>query len=160
MNLIEQLGGYEKAKLIVDVQINSEFQTEFFDINGNYYANDFGDLVIYKNNQWVDFDSKDPEFELFSITDLEAEVIQYRRQHKFYEVGDLVVKCGSIHQKSTSFSLWQVLLVLQTSIPCIEVAPLSKKGKVIHAGKSIQVLQQFRHAEPEEVKARKRLEVV
>ena len=91
MNLIERLEGYDKAKLIVDNQINSEFQTEFFDINGNYYANDFGDLVIYRNNQWVDFDSKDPEFELFSITDLEAEVMQYRRQHNKYEVDDLVV---------------------------------------------------------------------
>ncbi|EXC34418.1 hypothetical protein J520_0310 [Acinetobacter sp. 869535] len=92
--------------------------------------------------------------------ELDRQLLEYRRQHKIYEVGDLVVKCGSIHQKSTSFSLWQVLLVLQTSIPCIEVAPLSKKGKVIHAGKSIQVLQQFRHAEPEELKAGKRLEVV
>lgn len=91
---------------------------------------------------------------------LKKALLEYRRQHKIFEVGDLVVKCGSLHQKSTSFSLWQVLLVLQTSIPCIEVAPLSKKGKVIHAGKSIQVLQQFRHAEPEELETGKRLEVV
>ncbi len=90
MNLIERLEGYDKAKLIVDNQINSEFQTEFFDINGNYYANDFGDLVIYRNDQWVNFDSTDPKFELFSITDLEAEVMQYRREHKIFQVGDQV----------------------------------------------------------------------
>lgn len=120
MNLIEQLGGYEKAKK----ELNSPSNTN-----------------------------------VFFQCEIEQALLEYRRQHNIFEVGDLVVKCGSIHQKSKSYSLWQVLLVLQTTIPCIEVAPLSKDGKVIHAGKSIQISQQFRHAEPEELKAGKRLEV-
>ncbi|GEM_PF-1137741 len=132
MNLIEQLGGYECAK--------AEYSDPMYE-DGELYTIKATGTRFFKHN-------------------LAEELIEYRRQHKIYEVGDLVVKCGSIHQKSTSFSLWQVLLVLQTSIPCIEVAPLSKKGKVIHAGKSIQVLQQFRHAEPEELEAGKRLGVV
>ncbi|GEM_PF-647590 len=161
MNLIEQLGGYEKSKLIIDNQINSEFQTEFFDINGNYYANDFGDLVIYINNQWVDFDSKDPEFELFSITDLEAEVIQYRRQHKIYEAGDWVCP----------------LIRIVDEIEGVGCFTCADKGELVVArdvrskgsycshehrldNSFYMAFNEFRHATDAEIEAGKRLEVV
>lgn len=148
MNLIERLEGYDRAKLIVDNQINSEFQTEFFDINGNYYANDFGDLIIYRNNQWVDFDSNDPEFELFSITDLEAEVIQYHRQHKIYEVMDRVCLTINIHDESIHDDVLYVTAVCRFG-QWVAVNHLYEFSP-----------EKVRHATDEEVKAGKRLEVV
>lgn len=153
MNLIERLKGYDKAKLIIDNQINSEFQTEFFDINGNYYANDFGDLVIYRNSQWVDFDSTDPKFELFSITDLEAEVMQYRREHKIYEAGDKVVIAGNgslfevVITRSEYSDRYIALAIIFKNLARLKYADWYERDSVSHATAA-------------EIAAGKRLEVV
>ena len=143
MNLIEQLGGYEKAKKIIDHQIDSEFQTEFFDVDGNYYANDYGKLLIYKNKQWVNFGAAD--IDIFSITDLENEAIQYRRQHNIFEQGDPVVsRCAD---KETRIFTYQETIGKNILVKC-------KKGKGYCYPK-----KWFSHADDEEIKAGKRLEV-
>ena len=67
MNLIEQLGGYEKAKSIRDINI-IEFDGDASGVTIHYMGN--------------------------SITqeDLEKALLEYRRQHNIFEVGDCVVK--------------------------------------------------------------------
>ena len=74
-----------------------------------------------------------------------------------FKVGDKVVRRGSIHYASKSFSLWEVLAVLQTCIPTIEVTPLTKKGKIVHASQGVYAQQQFDHATPEEIKTGRRI---
>ena len=75
-----------------------------------------------------------------------------------FKVGDKVVRRGSIHYVSKSFSLWEVVSVLQTTIPCIEAAPLTRNGKIVHARVGVYAQQQFDHATPEEIAAGHRIE--
>lgn len=76
---------------------------------------------------------------------------------KVFEVGQVVVRRGSIHHKSKSYALWRVLHVLQTTIPCIEVAPITKKGRLMVARKGVYVAQQFDPATSEEIQAGHRI---
>lgn len=75
-----------------------------------------------------------------------------------FKVGDKVVRRGSIHYVSKSFSLWEVVSVLQTTIPCIEAAPLTRNGKIVHARVGVYAQQQFDHATPEEIAAGHRID--
>ncbi|OTG85553.1 hypothetical protein B9T31_12240 [Acinetobacter sp. ANC 4558] len=118
MDLINRLGGYERASKIAKCESG----------------------VVHPTQQLLDA------------------LLQYRREHNFYEAGDLIVKCGSIHQKSNSKSLWVVGAVLNTTIPCIEVSPINKSGKPMRCNCQIVVSQQFRHATPEEIQVGKRLD--
>lgn len=74
-----------------------------------------------------------------------------------FSKNDIVVKRGSIHQDSRSFSLWRVLSVLSTTIPCIEVAPISKQGRLVMARAGVYAEQQFDHATEEEIQLGKRI---
>lgn len=74
-----------------------------------------------------------------------------------FKVDDLVVRRGSIHYVSRSFSLWKVLAVLHTTIPTIEAAPLTKNGKIVHASQGVYAQQQFDHATTEEIKTGRRI---
>lgn len=75
-----------------------------------------------------------------------------------FKVGDLVVRRGSIHYLSKSYALWRVIHVLQTTIPCIEVAPVARKGRVMLARAGVYVEHQFDHATPLEIKAGHRID--
>lgn len=75
-----------------------------------------------------------------------------------FKVGDLVVRRGSIHYISKSYALWRVIHVLQTTIPCIEVAPVTRKGRVMLARAGVYVEHQFDHATPLEIKAGHRID--
>ena len=101
MNLIEQLGGYERAKII---QGSREMGGLPYDL------------------------------------DLEDALLQYRRQHNIFEVGDLVVS-------KNGCELVSEITYLQGGLAKI------KNEKFDH----VYSLQDFRHAEPEEIKAGRRL---
>ena len=117
MNLIEQLGGYEKAKEILSRERNSE----------NI------DPVIYLNGNEILIDA---------ICDA---LLEHRRQHNIFEVGDKVV------------------LISMSDNEVFEYTEYSK-GLDLHFFESEHnyghaKLSDIRHATDEEIKAGKRLEV-
>lgn len=125
MNLIEQLGGYEKAKSIRDTNI-IEFDGDASGVTIHYMGN--------------------------SITqeDLEKALLEYRRQHNIFEVGDKVVLAQSysldtVHEIKRIENLTphikgsETTYFLENSLGCW--------------------LFQIKHATDEEIKAGKRLEV-
>lgn len=107
MNLIEQLGGYERAKH--EFEMIKEMKPIY---PGEIETND-------------------------------RLLLEYRRQHNIFEVGDKVV--GSKLFDDRIFEFQYYLLELSMAV-------ISKDGAAIG-------LNQLRHATPEEVKAGKRLEV-
>lgn len=70
MNLIEQLGGYEKAKSII---ISNEDGYNFY---SNYYEY-YSDNSVYEDS--------------INIMDIEKSLLEYRRENNIFEVGDKVV---------------------------------------------------------------------
>ena len=78
----------------------------------------------------------------FTLTEIKDALLQYRRQHNIFEVGDLVVS-------KNGCELVSEITYLQGGLAKI------KNEKFDH----VYSLQDFRHAEPEEIKAGKRLEV-
>ena len=107
MNLIEQLGGYEKAK------------------------------------EWVN-----PSIEAISQEALKSELLEYRRQHNIFEVGDwfvsdAILKPYKIIEKNGDYlKLW-----------CKETtAEFSGNAETLS-----QIFKNAKHATPEEIKAGKRL---
>ena len=108
MNLIEQLGGFEKAKEELKIRISKGF--------------------------------------VYSVIELEEALLEYRRQHNIFEVGDFVLR---------NDGFGNVLKV--TSIEG-EYANLIKRvdgGSIWSWFKLVDI----RHATDEEIKAGKRLEV-
>ena len=100
MNLIEQLGGYEKAK------------TKFRD-NGSFHAER-----------------------------VKAALLQYRRQHSIFEVGDKVV-----HPKFSNMKIYEICEISGDLFT------------VFYDRKSHSFKTDVRHATDAEIKAGKRLEV-
>lgn len=109
MNLIEQLGGYEKAKK----ELNSPSNTN-----------------------------------VFFQCEIEQALLEYRRQHNIFEVGDLVVFVDEKERKP-------VLLKFKESRN-FDLVHLEVIGSGL-CGPSYQ--KEVRHATDEEIKAGKRLEV-
>lgn len=107
MNLIEQLGGYERAK--------HEF--EMIKEMKPIYPGE-----IETNNRLL---------------------LEYRRQHNIFEVGDKVIGSKLFDDRIFEFQYY---------LPELSMAVISKDGAAIG-------LNQLRHATPEEIKAGKRLEV-
>ena len=116
MNLIEQLGGYERAKII---QGSREMGGLPYDL------------------------------------DLEDSLLQYRRQHNIFEVGDKVV--FSNNPCALNRSVWQVISNKDYPV----VAPICNfNGRVVvEANMSVLSPYRIQHAEDAEIKAGKRLEV-
>lgn len=70
--VIEQLGGYEKAK---NIRLGNEEDWMFYSIKKDWYS-----------------DIKHDESFIF-IDELKYQLLQYRREHNIFEVGDLIVLC-------------------------------------------------------------------
>lgn len=119
MNLVEQLGGYERAK--------HEF--EMIKEMKPIYPGE-----IETNNRLL---------------------LEYRRQHNIFEVGDKVV--FSNNPCALNHSVWQVISNKDYPV----VAPICNfNGRVIvEANMSVLSPYRIQHAEDEEIKAGKRLEV-
>jgi len=107
VNLIEQLGGYERAK--------HEF--EMIKEMKPIYPGE-----IETNNRLL---------------------LEYRRQHNIFEVGDKVIGSKLFDDRIFEFQYY---------LPELSMAVISKDGAAIG-------LNQLRHATPEEIEAGKRLEV-
>ena len=69
MNLIEQLGGYERA-----IKMSKEWESS---IDGDIPL----DTMMYSY-----------DFGIFSWGDLQSALLEYRRQHNIFEVGDAVIR--------------------------------------------------------------------
>ena len=131
MNLIEKLGGYEKAKEIVFDPLHPQM---------THVSND--------GRHWVNEEfSYIPEIQeqiptMIRIKDIRKALLEYRRQHNIFEVGDKVIKT---HPKNTI--LWPVLGVYKNGGVWLDYKGFCWKPPSV------------RHATDEEIKAGKRLEV-
>ena len=124
MNLIEQLGGYGEAKGL--------FNLYEYSISFKYYK-------VFKG----DFESAG-YIDVF-IPDLQKALLEYRRQHNIFEVGDKVVsRCAD---KEIRIFTYQETIGRNILVKC-------KKGKGYCYPK-----KWFSHANDAEIKAGKRLEV-
>lgn len=74
MNLIEQLGGYEDAKTVVDKAPCKTY---------TYYNHPYQKGYI----RCLGGDGK----EYFLVSDIEQALLEYRRQHNIFEAGDAMV---------------------------------------------------------------------
>ena len=114
MNLIEQLGGYERAKdglhrLKLE---NKDLLT-------------CGDLVVVES-------------------EIDAALIEYRRQHNIFETDDYIIHDGELKV----FAMWSSAVE-----GCAYIGyAYAENGEMAHK-------DEFRHATDEEIKAGKRLEV-
>lgn len=117
MNLIEQLGGYARA-----IKMSKEWESS---IDGDIPL----DTMMYSY-----------DFGIFSWGDLQSALLEYRRQHNIFEVGDKVIKT---HPKNTI--LWPVLGVYKNGGVWLDYKGFCWKPPRV------------RHATPEEIKAGKRL---
>jgi hypothetical protein len=124
VNLIEQLGGYEAAKGL--------FNLYEYSISFKYYK-------VFKG----DFESAG-YIDVF-IPDLQKALLEYRRQHNIFEVGDKVVsRCAD---KEIRIFTYQETIGRNILVKC-------KKGKSYCYPK-----KWFSHANDAEIKAGKRLGV-
>lgn len=75
MNLIDKLGGYNNAKSVVDRAPDSTFIYHNHPYHKGYVRCFFDDGEEY-----------------FLVSNIEKELLEYRRQYKIYQVGDKVVR--------------------------------------------------------------------
>ena len=114
MNLIEQLGGYEKAKDGLH-----RLKLEKKDLLT------CGDLVVVES-------------------EIDAALIEYRRQHSIFETDDYIIHDGELKV----FAMWSSAVE-----GCAYIGyAYAENGEMAHK-------DEFRHATDEEIKAGKRLEV-
>lgn len=118
MNLIEQLGGYERAKNIVSQNIE-DFEEAVDEVG-----------IYHPSSGWIVHE------------DLVKELLEYRRQHNIFEVGDLITH-------PVFWGLFQVKETMKHHV--LGVTSTGYESKL--------AMELIRHAEPEEIKAGKRLEV-
>ena len=114
MNLIEQLGGYERAKDGLH-----RLKLEKKDLLT------CGDLVVVES-------------------EIDAALIEYRRQHNIFETDDYIIHDGELKV----FAMWSSAVE-----GCAYIGyAYAENGEMAHK-------DEFRHATDEEIKADKRLEV-
>ena len=114
MNLIEQLGGYERAKDGLH-----RLKLEKKDLLT------CGDLVVVES-------------------EIDAALIEYRRQHNIFETDDYIIHDGELKV----FAMWSSAVE-----GCAYIGyAYAENGEMAHK-------DEFRHATDEEIKAGKRLEV-
>ena len=126
MNLIEQFGGYEKVKSIRDINIK-EFDGDASGVTIHYMGN--------------------------SITqeDLEKSLLEHRRQHNIFEIGDKVVLLKNQHMWHKMESIYTVT---STDIyDGITIGVAIEYKNTSHGNE----IGNIRHATDEEIKAGRRL---
>ena len=129
MNLIEQLGGYEAAKGL--------FNLYEYSIGFKYYK-------VFKG----DFESAG-YIDVF-IPDLQKALLEYRRQHNIFEVGDSVLPISNYSDQVHFLADWY--------IENLDFRYTTNSGSWGIIVKSLMD-GAWRHATNEEIKAGKRLEV-
>lgn len=122
MNLIEQLGGYEKAKEKRDDISHTLDNSEI--LGGG--------------------DAREGLYE--RLESIDKALLEYRRQHNIFEVGDkVVVLTNALGNKYT----WMVESIDGIMV---EISQLGQPNEWVH-------YSEIAHTTPEEIKAGKRLEV-
>lgn len=93
MNIIEQLGGYDKAN---EVFLGNPETSTHYNLNslGGHYAKEG---VLKLNHRWQWFNAIDKQWywdfsesNHIEIHDIKKALLEYRRQHNIFEVGDYV----------------------------------------------------------------------
>ena len=134
MDLIEQLGGYEKAKEIVFDPLHP--QMTHVSNDGCHWVNEEFAHIPEINEQMQG---------MIKISDIRHSLLEHRRQHNIFEVGDKVVsRCAD---KEIRIFTYQETIGRNILVKC-------KKGKGYCYPK-----KWFSHANDAEIKAGKRLEV-
>ena len=124
MNLIEQLGGYEKAKTVLDKAPCKTYTYHNHPYQKGYIRCWGGDGKEY-----------------FLVSDIEQALLEYRRQHNIFEVGDRVV-----------------ILTMHLDNKFVHVVSKVLEDLVEVCG-SYVYSSELRHATPEEIATGKKLEV-
>ena len=124
-DLIEQLGGYEKAKQKAE----------------NALANQVT-RISYKTKLYINGEETEVVTGAY-VRDIKKALLEYRREHSIFEVGDKVIGSKLFDDRIFEFQYY---------LPELSMAVISKDGAAIG-------LNQLRHATDEEIKAGKRLEV-
>ena len=124
MNLIEQLGGYEMAKQKAE----------------NALANQVT-RISYKTKLYINGEETNVVTGAY-VRDIKKALLEYRRQHNIFEVGDLITH-------PVFWGLFQVKETMKHHV--LGVTSTGYESKL--------AMELIRHAEPEEIKAGKRLEV-
>lgn len=130
MNLIEQLGGYEKAKEIAFDPLHPQM---------THVSND--------GRHWVNEEfSHIPEIQeqiptMIRIKDIRKALLEYRRQHNIFEVGDKVVYVDDFMPDSVS------------------VVSEVNDRVWLNDNNAVCIKEMIKHATDAEIKAGKRLEV-
>lgn len=127
MNLIEQLGGYEMAKQKAE----------------NALANQVT-RISYKTKLYINGEETNVVTGAY-VRDIKKALLEYRRQHNIFEVGDKVVRRNGIE-----YEIHKIELVDEYDLKIF--SQNMSHSYWVPKG-------QLRHAEPEEIKAGKRLEV-
>lgn len=135
MNLIERLGGYEKAKEIVFDPLHPQM---------THVSND-GRHWVNENFSYIpEIQSQIPK--MARIDDIRKALLEYRRQHNIFEVGDkVVVLTNALGNKYT----WMVESIDGIMV---EISQLGQSNEWVH-------YSEIAHTTPKEIKAGKRLEV-
>ena len=132
MNLIEQLGGYEKAKAIVDKAPCKTYTFHNHPYQKGYIRCFGGDGKEY-----------------FLVSDIEEALLEYRRQHNIFEIGDKVVFIESELKNP------RLMTVIEVSEPICGFLMAECNLGITNGFYP----SRYRHATDEEIKAGKRLEV-
>lgn len=128
MNLIEQLGGYERAKAF---------------LSATSYTID--ELIMMQRSG-------------LRTQHVEKALLEYRRQHNIFEVGDKVV--SDFYQLDSLFCVSHVCVLdefIYSNKVLLDGDVFTTKDKL--KGECRFLFEEIRHATDEEIKAGKRLEV-
>lgn len=148
MNLIEQFGGYEKAKEVV---LGKPETSTHYNLNslGGHYAKEG---VLKLNHRWKWFNTIDKQWywdfsesNHIEIHDIKKALLKYRRQHNIFEIDDYVVYQGD----SGLSGLFRIEKLTKTGKP--------KSVKTNRFGGFPCRYCEVRHATDEEIKAGHRL---
>ncbi len=130
MNLIEQLGGYERAKEIAFDPLHPQM---------THVSND-GRHWVNENFSYIpEIQSQIPK--MARIDDIRKALLEYRRQHNIFEVGDKVVYVDDFMPNSVS------------------VVSEVNDRVWLNDNNAVCIKEMIKHAEDEEIKAGKRLGV-
>ena len=81
MSLIEELGGYEKAKDIVN-----KSPCKSYTYHNHPYQKGYTRCCGCDNNEY------------FRVSDIDDALLEYRREHGIYEVGDFIMFEGKLYE--------------------------------------------------------------
>ena len=139
MNLIEQLGGYEKAKEIVFDPLHP--QMTHVSNDGRHWVNEEFAHIPEINEQMQG---------MIKISDIRHSLLEHRRQHNIFEVGDSVLPISNYSDQVHFLADWY--------IENLDFRYTTNSGSWGIIVKSLMD-GAWRHATDEEIKAGKRLEV-